>query len=241
MKTLNVLTLKITNKYSAEYVNRLYKNLKKHTTIKFNFFCYTEDANGLDEEIQVIPLVERDGIKRQWYKIDFHNMPQFQGEKCLILDIDVIPIANIDSILSYDLPDNYFGGYRIWWWFTNSRLISGGFQMFYQGQTKYLYDLFNQDPLGWQEYYIKKGEAEPPVNGEQNFVTHNCPIPIIEFPRHEYVKYAERTLNRIKGIWKQFEKDDYMINGKFNDKIKLVHFANANNYIENDILGRNIW
>jgi len=229
---MNILTLKIGNKYGPEYVNKLFRGISRNTSVDFNFYCYTEDPTGLDEGINIIPLVEKPLVKKQWYKIDFHNMPQFEGQKCLILDIDLVIVKNIDSILEVDLPHQHLGGFRIWW-HKGTDLINGGFQMFWQGETKHLYTKFYSDVDYWQEYYIKIGKAEPPVNGEQHFVSYNCNMPYYEFPKGEYVKYAARTLGRIQRIWKQkIDNSDFIDSlGNLNNRIKMVHFCNADNYI----------
>jgi len=43
-------------KYGAHYVNKLYRGVKKYLTANFCFYCITENAEGLDENIRVLPL-----------------------------------------------------------------------------------------------------------------------------------------------------------------------------------------
>lgn len=239
MSYINILTLKTGNKYTADYVNKLYNSLSRNTTVDFNFYCYTEDSNGLDSNINVIPLTLRDDVVKQWYKIDFHNMPQFYDQKCLILDIDTLITGNIDHILNKEIERNQLGGYWIWW--NNIRSINGGFQMFWGGDTIPFHNKFYDDVNYWQSYFIEHGMAEPPINGEQNFITHSCEefsIEIISMEKGEFTKYSDRSLERIKRLWNlRVDVDSPSIgpfmddNGNLNSKIKLVHFANADNYI----------
>ena len=150
---INILTLKVGSKYSYEYVNKLFFNLNKNSNTKFNFYCYTEDASKLASGIKVIPLKNPDEFQLQWHKLKLHKNDFAgisQGEKCLLLDIDWIVIDDIDEILTYDLPHNHLGCFERWW--SNLRhfcKLNGGFQMFYMGETNYLWERFNKNPEYW--------------------------------------------------------------------------------------------
>mgnify|MGYP000190911516 CR=1 FL=1 len=230
---MNILTLKVGDRYDSRYVNRLYRGLKRNSTIDFDFYCYTEDPTNLDQNIHVIPLVERDDVQKQWYKIDFHHMPWLQG-KCIILDIDYLVISNVDDILGWDLLPKHFGcNYRWWSILTKFCEINGGFQMFNQGDTKHLYDIFYSDPEYWQQYYIQKMHTEPPVNGEQNFVDHHCQCDRSWLPQEWFAKYHLEELSKIQEMWHERvnKTDPYFMGGEFNEQIKMVHFSNSNNMI----------
>jgi len=230
---MNVLTLKIGDRYSSDYVNRLYHGLKRNSNIDFKFYCYTENAKGLDENIHLVPLNELHDIQKQWYKIDFHNMPEIQG-KCVILDIDYIIVNDVDEILSWDLPYGHFGcNYRWWSALTEFCSINGGFQMFYQGETKHLYDRFYKDPVYWQRYYILRKEAQPPVNGEQNFIDEHCELTRSWLPQEWFAKYQSEELNKIQELWHERVNDSepYFMGGEFNESIRMVHFSNSTNLI----------
>ena len=66
--TYNVLVLKHGKKYSAEYVNKMFRMVKKHCTLPFNFYCLTEDITGLDRDIKVIPLPGDIEANGWWFK-----------------------------------------------------------------------------------------------------------------------------------------------------------------------------
>lgn len=230
---MNILTLKVGDRYSSDYVNRLFYGLKRNSDIDFKFYCYTEDTKGLDKDIYSIPIYERPDVLKQWYKIDFHNMPHIQG-KCLVLDIDYIVVNDVNDILNWDLPPQHLGcNYRWWSMLTDYCSINGGFQMFYQGDTKHLYDRFYEDPTYWQRYYILRKEAEPPINGEQNFVDEHCECQRSWLPSEWFAKYQETELGKIQDLWhERVDSDDpYFMGGEFNEKIKMVHFSNSNNLI----------
>lgn len=231
MSTLNILTLKVGDKYGSEYINRLYYALRRNSTVDFNFYCYTEDASNIVSDIETIPLNLRNDIVKQWYKIDFHHMPAIQG-KCLILDIDYIVIDSIDEILSWDLPSGYFGCQERWWsTLIHHCRINGGFQMFHQGDTKHLYDKFYENPEYWQKIYISRGQAQGPVNGEQNFIDENCELERSWLPPEWFAKYQEDELLKIQGLWSERidSGEPFFIDGEFHPDIKMVHFSNADN------------
>ena len=51
-----VVCLKYGDKYSAEYVNRLYNMVKRNLTITYEFVCFTENSKGIDPHIRIEPL-----------------------------------------------------------------------------------------------------------------------------------------------------------------------------------------
>ena len=55
---VNILCVKWGTRYNSEYVNKLYRGIKRNTTKKFIFHCFTEDPVGLMEGINIIKLKE---------------------------------------------------------------------------------------------------------------------------------------------------------------------------------------
>ncbi len=235
---LNILTLKTGDKYSPDYVNRLYKGLKRNSSVPFDFYCYTENSEGLDNNINVIDLIKRKEIKRHWYKFDLHDMSFLNGEKCFIMDIDVVVTGNVDDIINFDLPKGNFGACDKWW---GSNKFNGGFQMFYQGETKYLRDEFLKDPKHWQSFYFRTGRS-PFLHGEQLFIEEHLQQEVTFLPREWLARYGTcegktgvEAYNLLEKYWKEkCDSHNRMIdnNGKINEKIKLVHFSGNSNYIE---------
>jgi hypothetical protein len=162
-------------------------------------------------------------------------MPEIEG-KCLVLDIDYIIIKNIDCMLKWNLKKNHFGCNYRWWSKRAYRCsINGGFQMFYQGDTKHLYDKFYEDPKYWQQYYINKGEAEGPVNGEQNFIDNHLELERDWLPMEWFGKMCTgETMNYVQVRWMELidSSSVFYIDDSFDDRVKMVHFSNADNMIE---------
>jgi len=74
--SVNILCVKWGKKYGADYVNKLYYGVKKNTTKKFIFHCFTDDSTGLHQEINVIPLKESWG--GWWGKATLFSTGKFQ-------------------------------------------------------------------------------------------------------------------------------------------------------------------
>lgn len=98
----NVVCIKWGKKFNAEYVNRLYKMVKKNITIPYRFVCFTDDISGINPEIETFslpPIIIPDGPERGWRKLSVFNknLGNLKG-KALCLDIDVVIINNIDCL-----------------------------------------------------------------------------------------------------------------------------------------------
>ena len=231
---INVLTLKVSKKYGSEYVNKLNNGLKRFSTVPYKMYCYTEDPEGLDNDIIVIPLEDPTAFKLQWHKVIFHKtnfggIPK--GEKCLTLDIDWIIINNMNDILSYNLPKNHLGCFERWWSRRRHMCkLNGGFQMFYMGETNYIWEKFSKNPDYWQDYYIKNKLADGPVNGEQNFIDEHANKKHW-FPMEWFAKYRKEEYLKMQIEWNRDvnSNEPYFMGGDFCDTIKMVHFSHSDN------------
>jgi len=104
-----VVCVKWGTKYDAEYVNKLYRgvfrNLEK---VKFEFFCFTDDPEGLDPNIHLrsLPTPDWEGW---WHKASV----LFSGKlndaigtcvytRILYVDLDTVITGSLDEIASYD-------------------------------------------------------------------------------------------------------------------------------------------
>ena len=96
-----IVCLKHGNKYSAEYVNKLYWMCKRHTTLPFEFVCFTENPQDLVQEIRVETLPKVRGVNGWWYKPMFFNPDLNIKGTMLYLDLDVIVFENIDKLFTY--------------------------------------------------------------------------------------------------------------------------------------------
>lgn len=100
---LNVVCLKWgSEKYSPEYVNRLFYAVKRNLTIPFQFSCFTENADGLEPDIHTIPLKFTnvgEHIAGWWFKpYMFASSYNGLSGRVLYLDLDTLITGNIDNI-----------------------------------------------------------------------------------------------------------------------------------------------
>ena len=98
------------NKFPPEYVNRLYGMVNRNISIPFKFVCFTENNEGIRDEVETQELPELDlptiAPERGWRKLtvlkkDFGSL---KG-KTLFLDLDIVIVGNIDDFFSH--PDEF--------------------------------------------------------------------------------------------------------------------------------------
>ena len=94
---MNILCVKWGSKYSAEYVNKLYSMVSKNSMGQpFDFHCYTDDHNGLREEVNVVKI-ETD-LQKWWPKIDLLKL--FDNGENVLFDLDVVVLNPLERLFS---------------------------------------------------------------------------------------------------------------------------------------------
>ena len=120
----NIICMKWGDKFGPEYVNRLYAMVEKNLTIPHRFVCFTENAKGLNENIEVRPLPEmsldKDLPERGWRKLTVfqEKLADLEGQ-ALFIDVDVVIKGSIDAffeeegefliIKDWDFPKDIVG------------------------------------------------------------------------------------------------------------------------------------
>ncbi len=104
----NVICIKWGMRYSAEYVNRLYQMVKRNTTLSFNFYCFTDDSDGLSNEIIPKPLPvlnvkpeENKYVYRKEVGLCDDALGGLNGQRVLYFDLDIVIVQNIDCFFQY--------------------------------------------------------------------------------------------------------------------------------------------
>ena len=106
-KSYFIVCMKWGKKFGADYVNRLYKMVKKNTTLPFIFICFTDDKTGIDKEIETrnLPAMDMDESlpERGWRKLSIlkNDFPDLNSS-ALFLDLDIVIRDNIDDLLKTD-------------------------------------------------------------------------------------------------------------------------------------------
>jgi len=82
--------------------------VKRHTTLPFNFFCFTEDATNINPEINImtLPPVQLSGW---WLKPYVFKQGLFPvGTVNMFVDLDMVIVNNLDKLLTY-MPGEFIG------------------------------------------------------------------------------------------------------------------------------------
>lgn len=101
---LNVVCLKHGVKYSADYVNKLYNMIQRHLTVPHRFVCFTENREGINENVEIIGLPDLP-IQGWWYKPYIFKHGHFpDGDTILYFDLDMVIVNNINHFVEYLSP-----------------------------------------------------------------------------------------------------------------------------------------
>ncbi len=108
----NVLCIKWGTKYGSEYVNRLYQGVCKNLSQPFRFVCLTDDGQGIDPNVDVLPLpvtsfdeASFDSRKggETWRKVGLFQpgLAGLDGDT-LFLDLDIVITGSLDDFFTYE-------------------------------------------------------------------------------------------------------------------------------------------
>ena len=123
---VNVVCSKWGTKYGPHFVNRLKEMSKRNIPdqFDFHFYCYTDNDEGLDDDINVIPFPDipdihpkywfgtedfKYGMARCWdrpktFVFNTHNFaPDKPSGRFIFFDLDVIIQRDLTPIITYNL------------------------------------------------------------------------------------------------------------------------------------------
>lgn len=186
---INIVCLKWGAKYGPEYVNRLYAGIKRHTTKNFKFWCFTEDPEGIHEDIAIVPLAYADQFDSWWNKIYlFSNLiPVAPGEQIFYVDLDTLIVNNIDDLLVevsnkiIVLRDFYHGIAK------TAGTVGSGLMTWRHGQYIKIWNEFIKDPNEAIRKCRPHGDqkwVELMLNGEWDFWQDLWPNRVVSFKVH---------------------------------------------------------
>lgn len=98
---LNIICVKIGEKYDSSDVNRLLYICKKYCSIPFNFFCYTDNPLNLNSDIKVIDFVDNQIsiiVHNKLFLFSDYIEDQIGEGPRLFFDIDIVFRSSIDKI-----------------------------------------------------------------------------------------------------------------------------------------------
>ncbi len=113
-KHYNVICIKWGQSYGSEYVNRLYNMVERNTTFPFEFYCFTDNKEGLSGEIIVKPLpvleVSQEDNKYSYRKeagLCADNLGGLNGQRVLYFDLDTVIVDSIDCFFTRPQGDEF--------------------------------------------------------------------------------------------------------------------------------------
>lgn len=94
---MNIVCVKWGDKYSAEYVNKLYSMVLRNVCGKsINFYCYTDDPVDIRKEVNVVKI--KTDLTHWWLKLDLLKLFD-QGEN-ILFDLDVVILNPLERLFS---------------------------------------------------------------------------------------------------------------------------------------------
>ena len=145
--------------YGPEFVNRLYNSVKRHTKKTTKVYCFTDDTNGINEDVicKPLPPISLPNIisLTPWRKLSIWQFPLYDltGD-VLFLDLDLVITGNLDQFFDYK-PGHYC---VIENWTQLGKNI-GNTSCFRIPVGKYhsIFKRFEDDPVKiWKKYHIEQ-------------------------------------------------------------------------------------
>jgi len=107
---VNVICMKWGKLYGPEYVNCLRAGVGRHLRRPFRFVCFTDDAAGLRDDVQALPLPEL-GLPQGQGDLRWRKLAVFRRElhdlqgPTLFLDLDLVVVGPLDDF--FELPGRF--------------------------------------------------------------------------------------------------------------------------------------
>jgi hypothetical protein len=213
---VNVVCLKWGTKYPAEYVNRLYRMVRKNLTIPFRFVCLTDTADGVDAGIETRPLEIDPAIKGWWYKLQLFK-PQLydlQGS-VLFLDLDVVIVSNIDDLFGYH-PETFC-------------IINDLQEGKIYNSSVFRFEVGSRTDI-WKGFEADKQTIMKRMHGDQDWISETVKDAVL-WPEEWVVSYKKQCDSRAKnsfGLLGKFLRNQGLLKTRGEAKIppgaKIVYF-----------------
>jgi len=93
--------------YGPEHVNRLYRGVQRHLSPPHRFVCITDDPEGIDPEVEVVPLWDDLRWMGGCYtrlRAFAPDMAEVLGPRFVWVDLDCVVVGNLDHIMARPEP-----------------------------------------------------------------------------------------------------------------------------------------
>jgi len=94
-------------RFAPEYVNRLMSGVRRNLQLEHRFFCITNQPEGFDPEVHVLPLWNWGARTRRCFrrlKLLSEEMRPLLGDRILLLDLDTVILDSLDPLLDVSDP-----------------------------------------------------------------------------------------------------------------------------------------
>lgn len=115
MNKFNVICIKWGNVYPNSDVNKLYNSIKRNTKYNLDFYCFTDEPEGLDRQIIVKPLPEMNielSKKQMGYLKEAglcdDNLGGLNGQRVFFFDLDSLIVGNLDELFEYPNDEGFY-------------------------------------------------------------------------------------------------------------------------------------
>ena len=115
-KKINAICIKWGTVYEPEYVNKLYSMIKRNSSFDVDFYCFTENLDGLDKDIIIKPLPILNTTKEYQTKYAYRkeaglcddNLGGLKGQRVFFFDLDIVVVSSLDELFSYPKDDKFY-------------------------------------------------------------------------------------------------------------------------------------
>ncbi len=115
INTYNVIFIKWGDYYHHSDINKICSQIKRNTKHNINFYCFTENSDGLDNFINIRPLPELD-VNPEFIKFNYRkaaglcddNLGGLNGQRVFFFDIDCLIVGNLDEFFEYDYGNDFY-------------------------------------------------------------------------------------------------------------------------------------
>jgi len=115
-KTVNIVCIKWGDAYDAEYINILHHMIVRNTSYDVDFYCFTDETDGINKDIIIKPLPILNTLKeyqtihayRKEAGLCDDGLGGLKNKRVFFFDLDVVIISNLDEFFDYPEDDKFY-------------------------------------------------------------------------------------------------------------------------------------
>ena len=165
------------SRYGHEYVNRLYKSIKKHTKRPTQLYCFTDNTVSIDKKIICKPLpkisLPETITYTPWRKMSLwqHPLYDLKGD-VLFLDLDLVITGNLDRF--FDFKPGFYCVIENWTQLGQNIGNTSCFR-FPVGKYASIFEDFQKNPSKyWKKYHIEQIYLSAQIKDQVFWPTEWC-------------------------------------------------------------------